>query len=750
MRAEAALTMTIAALEEPHPYCLKGVEPSTRFLMADLCDILETYLDAAQVKTIYDAYLFSAEAHEGQQRLSGEPYIYHPVEVARILACLRMDMPTIIAALLHDVIEDTVITKAQITVRYGEQVAELVDGVSKLPQIEDEGQKKLTPADQRAANFRKMIMAMIKDIRVIVLKLADRLHNMRTLGFKQSASKRRIARETLEIYAPLASRLGMSNLCTELEELAFAALYPRRHQVISEYIRKQAGNRRELLKKITETVSQRLGQEHINAQVMSRKKRSYSFYKKMLEKKQQQKVSKERKAAFRSIKDLYGLRVIVDNVDTCYRTLGIIHASYKPKPGCFKDYIAIPKSNGYQSLHTIVMDPLGLPFEVQIRSTDMNAYAEYGIATHGLYKAGDDSSSLRRRTSEWLRSLQDIQQNTGTPAEFLDTFKNDLFPEEIYVLTPGGDIIELPRGATPVDFAYAIHSDLGHKIIAVKLDGELAPSLSAPLRTSQTVEVITANWSRPKLYWLDFVVTAKARSSIRAYFKNLKRDEAVGLGRRMLDRELERYELNVDTLSESQRSHLLKAFSLAHINDLLEEVGLGNRMAFLVARQLAPGDSSAEPQRMEQDHRHPLIIKGTEGLLVTLARCCRPIPDDPIKGYVSTGRGIVIHMENCKNAASARYKSENWIQLAWAQEPDGEFFVDIRIDVSNERGVLATLASAIAKMGVNIEQITSEHKDDGLNASIKFCLAVRGRKHLADIMRNLRRMRPVHRIHRIT
>jgi GTP diphosphokinase / guanosine-3',5'-bis(diphosphate) 3'-diphosphatase len=747
MLAEAARIITMVALDEPHAYCLKR-EACQRFLMADLCDILETYLEAAQVKIIYDAYLFSAEAHEGQQRLSGEPYIYHPVEVARILACLRMDMPTIIAALLHDVIEDTAVTKAQITVRYGEQVAELVDGVSKIPEIDDgEDQKKLTPADQRAANFRKMIMAMIKDIRVIVVKLADRLHNMRTLGFKQSKSKRRIARETLEIYAPLASRLGMSNLCTELEELAFGALYPRRHEVISEYIRRQAGNRRELLKKITETVSQRLRQEGIDAQVISRQKRSYSFYKKMQEKKQQHKITKERKAAFHSIKDLYGLRVVVDNVDTCYRTLGIIHASYKPKPGCFKDYIAIPKINGYQSLHTIVMDPLGLPFEVQIRSRDMNAYAEYGIATHGLYKAVDDSSSLRRRTSEWLRNLQDIQQNTGTPAEFLDTFKNDLFPEEIYVLTPGGDIIELPRGATPVDFAYAIHSDLGHKIINAKINGELVNSLSISLRTSQTVEVITANWSRPKLYWLDFVVTGKARSSIRAYFKNLKHDEAMSLGRRMLDRELERYELSSDTLSESLRTHLLKIFSLNHFNELLEEIGLGNRMAFLVARQLAPQEE--QPQRNAPDSLHPLIIKGTEGLLVTLARCCRPIPGDPIKGYVSTGRGIVVHMEQCKNAASSRYKSDNWIQLAWAAQPEGEFLVDIRIDVSNERGVLATLATAIAKMSVNIEQITSEHKDDGLSASIKFCLAVRGRKHLAEIMRNIRRMSPVHRIHRI-
>lgn len=712
--------------------------------MADLCKLLETYLDKEQVQTIYDAYLFGAEAHEGQQRQSGEPYIYHPIAVARILAELRMDTPTLGAAILHDVIEDTRITKEQIAVRYGEQVAELVDGVSKLPHVEGESQKNLSPADRQAANFRKMIMAMTKDIRVVVLKLADRLHNMRTIGFKTKlSSKRRIARETLEIYAPIACRLGMSSLAAELEEHAFAALYPHRHRVISDYIKKQAGNRRKILKKIADTLRHRFREMNIDAEVESREKRSYSFYKKMLEKKE----------GFASVKDLYGLRIVVADADTCYRTLGIVHALYKPKPNTFKDYVAVPKINGYQSLHTMVIDLTGSAFEVQIRSHDMHAYAEHGIATHGLYKTGDDSSSVRRRTLDWLRSLQEIQQNTGSPLEFMDTVKIDLFPEEIYVFTPTGQIIELPRGATPVDFAYTIHSDLGHKIINAKIDGELATSLSVSLKTGQAVEVITANWSRPKLHWLDFVVTAKARSCIRAFFKNLQHDDAVRLGRRILDKELDRYNLTVDTLSEAQRNALLSTFSFKTMEDLLEDLGMGNRMAFVVARQLAPQEESTgfvQPHATvaPPPNGKPLIIKGTEGMLVTLGKCCRPIPGDRIKGYVSTGRGIVVHTEHCKNVSSFRYRVENWLDLTWEERLEGEFPVDIRVNVQNQPGILATLATAIAKLGVNIEHITSEQKD-GVNTGLRFCLAVRDRHHLAQIMRSLRHIGIPQRIHRV-
>ncbi len=707
------------------------------FLISDLCDLMETYLDTDQVQEVYRAYLIGAEAHEGQRRLTGEPYIYHPIAVARILAELRMDAPTLAAAILHDVIEDTPVAKEQLRELFGEQVAELVDGVSKLKQIDFENK-----AEAQAASFRKMILAMTKDLRVILVKLADRLHNMRTLVVKKTESRRRIARETLEIYAPIANRLGMGNMARELEDLSFAALYPRRYHVLAYHVEKLCSHkkRKEILGTAVAAIKRRLYQEDIQADVSGRRKHVYGVYKKI----------REKKGKFDKVMDVIALRVVVDSEDTCYRVLGMVHSLYKPRPGSFKDYIAIPKANGYQSLHTVLFGPHGQPLEVQIRTADMHGFAEYGIAAHGLYKAGEEHGP-RQRASDWLRRLLDLQNNAGNAVEFLEHVKVDLFPDEIYVFTPQGQIIELPRGATAVDFAYAVHTGVGNAAIRAKVDGQLS-SLSTVLHTGQTVEIITATWARPHVDWLNFVISAKARSNIRSFLKHLHKDQAILLGQRMLDRELERFGLNTGKLDDSQREHLLNTFHYASMNALLEDIGVGNRLAFVVAHQLMPAESEGEdiirPLEDGEDQNKPLIIKGTEGMLVTLAKCCHPIPGDPIKGYVSAGKGIMVHTDQCRNVAEQRQRTANWIDLVWAESLEGEFLVKIRVKVANQRGVLASIAAALANLGLNIEEIASEEKD-GFFTTLSFCIGVRGRKHLATIMRHLRRISFVTRIQRI-
>ncbi|MEM7017636.1 MAG: bifunctional (p)ppGpp synthetase/guanosine-3',5'-bis(diphosphate) 3'-pyrophosphohydrolase, partial [Pseudomonadota bacterium] len=594
-------------------------EDPPRILIGDLCDRMETYLDRDQVKQVYRAFQFSAAAHEGQRRRSGEPYIFHPIAVTWILAELKLDATTLCAALLHDVLEDTGASKDALADEFGEQVADLVDGVSKLNHLEFSSR-----AEAQAATFRKMIMAMTQDIRVILVKLADRLHNMRTIQFKKLDSRRRIARETLDIYGPISGRLGMNIIRQELESLSFEALYPWRSKALQARLEKAQGNQRDKMLRIEITVRERLEQYGIEADVYSLKKHPYSTYRKMAQK----------KLLFKQITDVFGFRVIVDDIDTCYRVLGMLHGLYKPRPGGFKDYIAMPKANGYQSLHTLLVGPDGETLEIQIRTQDMHRYAEYGVAAHGIYKSGEETSSARRRTDAWLHGLMDLQKNTANPMEFLEAFKIDLFPDEIYVFTPGSDIIELPRGATAVDFAYAVHTDLGNKLLAAKIDGELS-LLHTPLQSGQTVEVITANWARPHVDWLDFSVSAKARSGIRGFLKNLKRNEAILLGQRILDKVLGEQELSVETLSEAQRNMLAQSFNLKYFDDLLEEIGLGRRAAFLVAHRLQPdSEPSAEEStsQLSESKSKPLVIKGTENMVVTLGKCCRPIPGDLIRG----------------------------------------------------------------------------------------------------------------------
>jgi RelA/SpoT family (p)ppGpp synthetase len=721
------------------------------FLVSDLCSILETYLDPEQVRGVYDAYLFGADAHEGQKRLSGEPYIYHPLAVARILAELKMDDKTIIAAILHDVIEDTPTAKECLEEKFGAEVAELVDGVSKLTQIKFESK-----AEAQAENFRKLLLAMSKDIRVILIKLADRVHNMRTIGIMRPDKRRRIARETLEIYVPIANRLGMNNMRVELQELGFEAAHPTRYRVLKQAMKSARGNRKEIVNKIRAGIEDRFAQEGLALEINGREKHLYSVYQKM----------KHKRLSFSEVYDVYAFRLIVDKVDSCYRALGIIHNLYKPLPGKFKDYIAIPKKNGYQSLHTILFGPYGVPIEVQIRTDDMHKIAEAGIASHWLYKSGEgDGPGNEARANEWLRGVLEMQRTSGTSMEFLENVKIDLFPDVVYVFSPKGEIKELPRGATPVDFAYAVHTDVGNTCVAAKVERKLVP-LRTPLETGKTVEIITAKGARPNPSWLSFVVTGKARTHIRHFLKHLQEDEAVVLGRRLLVRSLEALGLTLDNIPTTRINRVLKVYKLENLEELLVEIGLGNRMSLLVARQLS-GESSMSAGGGGRASRFkdmfsryapnwlmgqrkapsPLAIQGTEGVIVKYARCCRPIPGDPIVGVFNPGSGIVVHTANCKNIREEKKHPENWLDLQWEKEPKGEYSVEVRVEVSNERGVLATIAAVVSERGANIENVNID-QGDGSGTEIVLILAVKDRVHLANILRQTRSLDQVKKITR--
>ena len=696
--------------------------------VAELLRLLQSYLDAEQIEEVLRAYEFAAVAHTGQRRLSGEPYIHHPLEVAKILAGMRLDHQSIKAAILHDVIEDTPTAKQQLVEEFGEEVAELVDGVSKLTQVQFESK-----VEAQAENFRKMMLAMVRDIRVILIKLADRLHNMRTLGALRPDKRRRIARETLEIYAPIANRLGMNSIRVELQDHGFAALYPNRYRVLSRETRKACGNRKEIVQKIESTIAERICQEGVEGEVMGREKHLYSIYQKM----------QQKRLPFREVFDVYAFRIIVDSVDACYRMLGIVHSLYKPVPGRFKDYIAIPKANGYQSLHTVLFSPYGVPIEIQIRTVDMHKVAEAGVASHWLYKSCKDGTAAQHHAREWLRALLELQQSAGNSMEFLENVKVDLFPDEVYVFTPKGDIRVLPRGATAVDYAYSVHTDVGNSCVAAKIDYRLMP-LNTRLLNGQTIEIITAPGALPNPAWLDYVVTGKARSTIRAYLKGLHHDEAVALGRRLLDKSLINYSLSCGKLPPDRLNPLLEELHLASLEDLLAEIGLGKRMAPIVARTLAEKVAAGE-ELPPLNSPIPLAIRGTEGMVVSYAKCCHPIPGDTVLGFISAGRGIVIHTENCNNLNEFKNSPDKWIEVQWAEDVEGEFPVELRVEVANRRGVLATIAAAISDLDANIENVDMEERD-GQHSALLFTVAVRDRRHLARIMRRIRRIGSVARI----
>ncbi|TDG15709.1 bifunctional GTP diphosphokinase/guanosine-3',5'-bis pyrophosphate 3'-pyrophosphohydrolase [Seongchinamella unica] len=695
-----------------------------------LTHTLQSYLTPEQSNSVRRAYYFAEQAHHGQLRRSGEPYVTHPLAVAIILADMHMDHQSLVAAMLHDVIEDTGIPKSAIGEQFGAPVAELVDGVSKLTQMEFESLE-----EKQAENFQKMALAMARDIRVILVKLADRLHNMRTLGVLQTSKARRIARETLDIYAPIAMRLGMNNVRMEFEDLGFSALHPMRARRIKAAMRNTRGHRKELVDKIRQQIEATLEQEGHQAEVMGREKHLYSIYKKM----------KSKRKSFSEIMDIYAFRIIVDSVDTCYRVLGCVHSLYKPVPGEFKDYIAIPKANGYQSLHTVLMGMHGVPIEIQIRTREMEDMANNGIAAHWLYKSDTQSANgSHARAREWVQGLLEMQQRAGNSLEFIESVKIDLFPDEIYVFTPKGRIMELPRGATAVDFAYAVHTDVGNSCVACRINRRLAP-LSEPLQSGQTVEILTAKGASPNPSWFNYAVTAKARTNIRHFLKHQTREDSVALGRRLLDRALAAMDSSLETIPEDEMGEFLSEHQYDSLDQLVEDIARGNRLPAITAQQIL-GEVGADQK--EPDHAHPVAIRGTEGFMLTYAKCCHPIPGDPIEGYLSSEKGVVVHRERCNNLGDMRGNSERLVALRWDDQVEGEYAVELRIEVENRRGMIAVLATRINAMGVNIEKISTEDKDYQFTY-VDLEMMVKNRVHLARIMKRLRSTNSVRKVVRI-
>ncbi|MDH3647693.1 MAG: RelA/SpoT family protein [Gammaproteobacteria bacterium] len=691
---------------------------------------LQDHLPEDQVNIVYEAYRFGADAHEGQKRLSGEPYISHPVAVAGILADLKLDYQSICAALLHDVIEDTGADKSLIADRFGDDVAEIVDGVSKLDQLQFKNR-----AEAQAQSFRKMLLAVAKDLRVILVKLADRLHNMRTLGVLAADKRGRIARETLEIYAPIANRLGIHSMRVELEDLSFQHLHPRRYKVLEKNLKKSVGNQRQVVKKILATVTAALEDAGIDGRITGREKHLFSIYQKM----------RRKRRSLSEIVDVYGFRAVVEGVDTCYRTLGVVHRLYKPMPGRFKDYIAIPRMNGYQSLHTTLFGPNGVPIEVQIRTNDMDKLAEAGVASHWLYKSGEkQGSSAQARAREWLERMVEMQ-DTGSSEEFLESVRIDLFPEKVYVFTPNGDILRLPRGATAVDFAYAVHTDVGNRCVGAKIERRLVP-LHTLLRNGQSVEIVTARGAKPNPAWANFVVTAKARAAIRTYLKNLRNSEAVRLGKRLLTKSLTDLSFTLRKVKREKLQATLEEMKLDSAEELYAEIGLGKQLAPLIARRLMP---ETDPDKSEPEtSRGPLAIYGTEGMLIAYARCCYPIPPDDIMGYLSAGRGLVIHRDACGNLGDYRKQPDKWIAVEWEKNIEREFQVEIRVDVVNRMGVLAAVSANIANSKSNIENVQVVERD-GDNSTLTFMIQVNNGEHLQRVMRGIGAMPEVLRAQRI-
>ena len=692
-------------------------------LVEQLLERVRAYLPAEQVDLIYQAYRLGAHAHDGQIRKSGEAYITHPVSVAMLLVDLGMDAETLCAAILHDVLEDTPIERERIASQFGETVAELVDGVTKLDKLRFRDRQ-----EAAAESFRKMLLAMARDLRVILIKLADRLHNMRTIDSMSDEARRRIARETLDIYAPIAQRLGMNQIKGELQDLGFKGLYPKRHAVITRHVKTLPASRRETMSKIEAALAQNLVQEDIAHRLVWRVKSPYSIYRKM----------KSEQKSFDQVMDVFGFRVIVDNVMACYMALGAVHGLYKPVDQRFRDFIAIPKANGYQSLHTLLFSPFGSPIEVQIRTNEMDQVAERGIAAHWLYKSPDGGgSSAQSRAQAWLSGLLESQQAAGSSLEFLDNVKVDLFPDEVYLFSPKGDILSLPRNATALDFAYAVHTGVGDHAVAARIDKKLAP-LRTRLVSGQTVEIITAPSAAPNPSWLEWVVSSRARTAIRHFLKHLQHEDAVELGHRMLDRALESVDSSLDRIPAKVLDQYLTDARLRRLEDLLAEIALGNRIALQVAQALTRGTDGQthEPHALSAEK---INITGAERGVLTFPDCCLPVPGDEIIGFLSTGKGIVVHRADCPNVPELRKSPERWLPIGWDREVTGDFRSAIRVEVENKPGVLARVASAIAETEANIDNVEYQERDLR-SAVIVFSIDVRDRKHLADVIRRVRRL----------
>lgn len=687
---------------------------------------LQKYLTPDQVVQVKRAYFFAEQAHYGQVRRSGEPYVTHPLAVAGVLAEMHMDHQSLMAALLHDTIEDTGVTKDDIGAQFGSDVAELVDGVSKLTHIEFDSIEL-----KQAENFQKMALAMARDIRVILVKLADRLHNMRTLGVLNRDKMRRIALETLEIYAPIAMRLGMNNVRMEFEDLGFKALYPMRARRIQAAIQKSRGNRKALVEQIKEQIESLLVKEGLRVEVQGREKHLYSIYSKM----------RAKRKSFSEIMDIFAFRIIVDSVDACYRTLGAVHSLYKPVPKEFTDYIAIPKANGYQSLHTVLKGMHGVPIEIQIRTHEMEDMANNGIAAHWLYKSsGGSTSASHTRAREWVQGLLEMQQRAGNPLEFIESVKMDLFPDEVYVFTPKGDIMELPRGATAIDAAYAIHTDIGNRCVACRIDRRLAP-LSEPLESGQTIEIVTSPSGRPNPDWFNYVVTARARTHIRHFLKDQRREDSIELGHNLLNKALIPYNVRLDGIDSELMSETLTKFGKPDQESLFVDIALGNLLPNIIASRLAGANAGpVDPSDIEA-----VAIRGTEGFVVTYAKCCCPLPGDPIGGYLSAEKGLVVHRENCANLMEMHDQPERMMTLRWDDEVQGTFPVGMRLEAVNTRGLIAVVATRLNAIGMNIDRISTQDKDIQYTY-VDIELQVNSRIHLARIMKRLRTVEGVRRV----
>ena len=692
---------------------------------------LSDYLTPKQIKQVEKAYKFASKAHSGQYRVSGEPYVSHPVAVTNILGTFGMDQDSLSAAMLHDVMEDSGIPKSIIKREFNKSVANLVDGVSKLDQLDISSTTEI-----QAENLQKMVLAMAKDIRVVVLKLADRLHNMRTINFLGRDKQLRIAKETLEIYANLAHRIGMNNVYRELEDLAFKTIYPTRYERLVSAVNKNRGGQKRLLKKINRSIEKKLLEQKIPSYIEGREKHIYSIYRKM----------KERRRSFEDIMDVYALKVIVDSPENCYKAIGAIHSLYKPIEGRFKDYISIPKSNGYQSVHTGVVGANGQPIEVQIKTQDMNEVAENGIASHWLYKSGNKSdSSPQMKARRWVAGLLEMRESYDNSKEFIDSIKTDIFPDEIYVFTPNGEIIEMAEGSTAVDFAYTLHTDIGNHCKACRINRKLAP-LNASLESGQTIEIITEALPQTSPAWLNFTVTPRARNNIRSYLKKLKNSEAKKLGKKLLDSSLSAVRLNVKEMKREDLRRVLDGIGIRSLNRLLEEIGLGKRVGNVVARQFL--GFLKKRKTMKEDQVVPIEITGSEGLVVNYATCCRPIPGDSVIGHFTADRGLVVHQERCKNILSSKKDPSQCFPINWHDNLERVFSTQIKVIADDEPGLLSEISSSIANSGTNIESLSASESTPGIG-EIVLLIQVTGRDHLAKLIRKLRRMKTVLSVTRI-
>ena len=745
MPKPATAHKTASSSTHAHPLAAELLLPADRD-DSSLSLRLKHYLKSEDIAQIWEAYRYADQAHQGVMRKTGEPYISHPVSVACILADMHMDLPTIMAALLHDVVEDTDISTDDIKEKFGQQVAELVDGVTKLDKIEFQ-----SASVAQAENFRKMLLAMSQDVRVILVKLADRLHNMQTLEAMRPDKQKLIAKETLDIYAPIANRLGLNEIYQELEDLSFKYLHPMRYNAIANAVKAARGNRKEVVSKILESIKHQLVGMKIEAEVSGREKHLYSIYKKMSGK----------TTSFSQIYDIYGFRVVVKDLASCYSALGALHGLYKPITSKFKDYIAIPKANGYQSLHTTLFGPFGTPIEVQIRSNEMHNIAAAGVAAHWLYKSSDAQlTALQQKTHQWLQRLLEIQSDSADSLDFLEHLKIDLFPDEVYVFTPKGKILALPKGATSVDFAYAVHSDIGNSCVAVRINQDLAP-LRTELHNGDHVEIITGSLAKPNPAWLNYVVTGRARAHIRHFLKSQHSTESAHLGERMLNQALRAMHIEPNQVTEAHWQKLIRDYGLKKKSEILTDIGLGKRQNVMVAHQLlAMGEILDLPPEgglgklLGKIFRKPskpldtITIRGSEGMAVQFAPCCRPIPGDPILGFINKDKGLVVHTHDCPAIRKFRLDPEKWLDVEWEPESEHLYKANLNLTVANQPGMLAKIASGIADAGSNIDNVSVEEPDGSSYANLYFTVQVKNRIHLAELMRGLRKIPDVVRINR--